>query len=148
MARPMIFTSAVGVFAAQRTRLKVDGLSLDVVSEPEAPRPDAILAIAGLHVAELPDGMRAREIVRVFLEYLQRPPKVAVEVAVMLPKRPRQALEMRLRTDGERSHLAARRRFALASSASSSARKSSAGRLLPARYSSLLFRMCSWTTGS
>ena len=122
---------------------------LDAQLAPAGRRPKAILAFALRHAAELEDVVQLRSVVRIGTEDLHRLRLTGREFLVAPDQVARQPLVVRRRADDEGSAHRERRRRRVAGAAwRSSARKSSAGRLLPARYSALLFRMCARMAGS
>ena len=148
---------SVGILPPKTTAGEYDLLSFDIVTKPESAQSQPILAFPGRDIGQLLDRITACSVIRILTKDEDAFFIPCGEFLVLFSKRFGKSVKVRGGADGEsRRHTFWRRvlplRFSmlrsLSSSALSSAKRSSAGRLLPARYSLRLISISRFTFGS
>jgi hypothetical protein len=78
----------VCVLATQAAIAEVDFrlIARDVITETPSAHTEPVLALSWLHTRELPDGMSAADVARIFLEDADRRLKNPLQVGVLLSK--------------------------------------------------------------
>jgi len=122
---------------------------VDVIAKAVATEGKPPLTFASRNSYELLDVVDLTAVVGIGFEDIEGAVQQSVELRLASKEISSEPLEARGGADRERrAHVLPRRFVFLRVPWRSSLRNSSAGRLLPARYSWLLFRMCSRTFGS
>ena len=145
----LLFNLAVGGFPAKSAILDNNLTPVDVIAKAVAAEGKSPLAFASRNAHKLLDVVDLTAVARIGFEDTEGAVQQCVELRMAPKEISSQPLEAWSCADRERdTHVLPRRFVLLRAPCRSSWRNSSAGRLLPARYSWLLFRMCSRTFGS